>query len=1182
MNESNSEETIVVEALRLPPAERSAYLDQATGGNRTLRQRVESLLTSYQDGDFLEQSAAPVLQRMTAPAPPLTERAGDKIDRYKLLQQIGEGGCGVVYMAEQEEPVRRRVALKVIKLGMDTKSVIARFEAERQALAMMDHPNIAKVLDAGATDAGRPYFVMELVRGLKITEYCDEAKLSFRARLDLFMRVCHAIQHAHQKGIIHRDIKPSNILVTINDGVPVPKVIDFGIAKATGGQTLTDKTVFTAFEQFIGTPAYMSPEQAMLTSLDIDTRSDIYALGVLLYELLTGKTPFDAQELLSIGLDEMRRTIREKEPERPSTRLSTLPDKELSTTAQRRGIDAPRLMGQLRGDLDWIVMKCLEKDRARRYETATGLAADIERHVRNEPVVACPPGNLYRLGKLVRRNKLAFAAVSVVGLSLLVGMTASAAFFSREKAARVRADEQAAIAKAVTDFLQDDILRQAGVDNQLAEGLSMDTNLTVRQAVDRASQRLEGRFTNQPLVEASIQEILWDIYGGMGEPGTALRHAQRALELRQRILGSKDPLTLRSMWDVAIGWEDTGDFDKEVSVAKEGLQLAKIVLGPEDRETINWMQHLGAAYNGLGKSDKAVPLLEEALKVGIARLGPEDAGTLWGQILLGQAYNSAGRPGDTVPLLEKTLRLSKSKVGATNDLWRYSAGALAEAYLQTGRLNDAVLLMEEELKAPQDPDNTTSLSTRHNLASAYVEMGRPQQAILLLEPVLDIRRAKLGPDHRDTVCTMYELGVAYDESGQANKAVPLLEEALSHRKAQLGSDDPTTVDFMDQLGVAYLDSDQPNKAVPLLEEALAHRKAQPGLGHADTVTIRYHLGLAYLDSGQANTAVPLLEEGVAHRKAQLGVDDPRTLKAMDRLGVAYANSHQDNKAVPLLEEVLAHRKTQLGSDHADTVSTMFSLGVTCLKSGQVNKAAPLLEQAVAHFKAQLGSEDPQLRDSIIDLAEAYARQSKWSEAAADVSRLTDFNREYWWDRHFLAALLLQMGEMDRYRGLCTHWLTQGAGTKDPGLARAIAKDCLLSPSSGADLQEVAKLADFALSQTNDPDSTCWGQLSKGLSEYRLGRFAEAVPLLQLALSRPHPERDLQVQPVLAMSYWQLKQTASARTALASAAEIEARLPKLGGAADLGHEWFNLIAGNQLLGEARTLIEGSPPDKAKPQ
>jgi eukaryotic-like serine/threonine-protein kinase len=332
--------------------------------------------------------------------------------------------------------VRRRVALKVIKLGMDTKSVIARFEAERQALALMDHPNIAKVFDGGATEAGRPYFVMELVRGLKITDYCDEKKLSTRERLDLFMQVCQAIQHAHQKGIIHRDIKPSNVLVTVNDGVPVPKVIDFGIAKATSGLQLTDKTVFTAFEQFIGTPAYMSPEQAVMTSLDIDTRSDIYALGVLLYELLTGRTPFDTEELLAIGLDEMRRTIREKEPSRPSARLSTMQDNELSTTAQRRGLDAPKLVSELRGDLDWIVMKALEKDRSRRYETANGLALDIQRHLNYEPVLARPPSAMYRLQKLVRRNKMVFASGTAVVTALLIGFGVSTWMYFRERSAR--------------------------------------------------------------------------------------------------------------------------------------------------------------------------------------------------------------------------------------------------------------------------------------------------------------------------------------------------------------------------------------------------------------------------------------------------------------------------------------------------------------------------------------------------------------------------------------------------------------------------------------------------------------------------------------------------------------------------------------------------------------------------
>ncbi len=367
-----------------------------------------------------------------------------RIGRYKILQKLGEGGCGVVYMAEQTEPVRRKVALKVIKLGMDTKQVIARFEAERQALALMDHPNIAKVLDAGATEAGRPYFVMELVKGIRITDYCDQQHLTTPERLGLFTQVCQAIQHAHQKGIIHRDIKPSNILVTLRDGVPVPKVIDFGIAKATE-QPLTTKTVFTAFGQFMGTPAYMSPEQAELSGLDIDTRSDIYALGVLLYELLTGKTPFDAKELLQAGLDEMRRRIREEEPVRPSTRLSTMVDADLTEVAQQRRSEPAKLPRFIRGDLDWIVMKCLEKDRTRRYETANGLAMDLRRHLNNEPVVACPPSAAYRFQKLVRRNKLAVVAVCAVATSLLVGLGLStwqwlAAREARDKAVASEAE----------------------------------------------------------------------------------------------------------------------------------------------------------------------------------------------------------------------------------------------------------------------------------------------------------------------------------------------------------------------------------------------------------------------------------------------------------------------------------------------------------------------------------------------------------------------------------------------------------------------------------------------------------------------------------------------------------------------------------------------------------------------
>jgi serine/threonine protein kinase len=418
-----------------PPAEREQYLAEACAGNLALRQEVESLLAAHeQAGGFLQPPVAGGAARPTILITPPAETTGVRIGRYKLLERIGEGGMGAVWMAEQEEPVRRKVALKVVKLGMDTKQVIARFEAERQALALMDHPNIAKVLDAGATENGRPYFVMELVRGIPITQYCDQHNLPTRIRLELFIKVCQAIQHAHQKGIIHRDIKPSNILVTAQeDGTATPKIIDFGIAKATSGQTLTDKTLFTAFEQFLGTPAYMSPEQAERTVIDIDTRSDIYSLGVLLYELLTGKTPFEARELLAAGLDAMRRMIREEDPPHPSTRLSTMQEGELTTTARHRQSDPPRLIHLIRGDLDSIVMKCLEKDRARRYETSNGLAMDIVRFLNSEPIAARAPSRLYRLQKLVRRNKLVFGAAGALVLSLILGLGVSLWLYFREK-----------------------------------------------------------------------------------------------------------------------------------------------------------------------------------------------------------------------------------------------------------------------------------------------------------------------------------------------------------------------------------------------------------------------------------------------------------------------------------------------------------------------------------------------------------------------------------------------------------------------------------------------------------------------------------------------------------------------------------------------------------------------------
>jgi WD40 repeat protein/serine/threonine protein kinase len=462
---------------------RAAYLTETCGADRAMRRRVEAMLQDAAGAEdyFRDLDSSPPELRTGL------EQPGTVIGRYKLLEKIGEGGMGVVYMAEQEQPVRRKVALKIIKLGMDTRQVLGRFEAERQALALMDHPNIAKILDGGATDTGRPFFVMDLVQGLPITKFCDEANLSTHDRLDLFLEVCSAIQHAHQKGIIHRDIKPANILVTLHGDKPVPKVIDFGIAKATQGR-LTEKTLFTQLQHFIGTPAYMSPEQASLSGLDVDTRSDIYGLGVLLYELLTGRTPFDEKELMKAGFDEMRRIIRETEPPKPSTRLTRERLATRSATSAKSEIRNPK--SEIDKDLDWIVMKALEKDRARRYETANGLAADLKRHLSNEPVIARPPTASYRLQKMVRRNKLMFAAGIAVATALVVGLGLAAvglrrATQERNSAVAARAGEEAQRRQAQQAQTREVQLRQKAERQELAarqRAYGSDMNL-VQQAL---------------------------------------------------------------------------------------------------------------------------------------------------------------------------------------------------------------------------------------------------------------------------------------------------------------------------------------------------------------------------------------------------------------------------------------------------------------------------------------------------------------------------------------------------------------------------------------------------------------------------------------------------------------------------------------------------------------------------
>jgi serine/threonine protein kinase/Tfp pilus assembly protein PilF len=1229
MSESHQREAAIFDAaMELPPEQRAAHLDHACGGDAALRRRVESLLKADESRcEFLDSPTDPAAAAPTIAIalPSALEKAGDRIGRYKLLQQIGEGGCGVVYMAEQEEPVCRRVALKIIKLGMDTKSVIARFEAERQALALMDHPNIAKVLDAGATETGRPYFVMELVRGLKITEYCDEARLSTHARLDLFTQVCQAIQHAHQKGIIHRDIKPSNILVSANDGPALagcPKVIDFGIAKATAGQKLTDKTVFTAFEQFIGTPAYMSPEQAVLTSVDIDTRSDIYALGVLLYELLTGKTPFDAQELLAIGLDEMRRTIREQEPQRPSTRISTLAQNELSTTAQRRGIAAPKLVSELRGDLDWIVMKALEKDRARRYETANGLAMDIHRHLSNEPVVACPPSRLYRLQKMVRRNKLAFAAGSAVTASLVVGLTLSTVLFFRERAARKQATAQAAIARAVIDFLQNDLLRQAGSRAQAEAHFTPDPNLTVRVALERAAERIGDRFKDQPLQEAEISFAIGNAFREVGEAERGIVHLQRSVALSRAKLGPGHPSTLSSMASLAGTYHFAGKLDQALPLLEETLKLRKTTLGPENRDTLGSMNNLALAYRDAGKLDQALPLFEETLKHMQATLPPGDPFTLKAMASLAGAYHFAGKLDQALPLFEETLKLMKATLppGDPNSL---SAMAnLADCYRGAGKLDQALPLYEETLKlrkATLQPEHPDTLSSMYDLANCYRDADKLDQALPLFEETLTLRKATLGRDHPETLQSMNFLAVAYREAGELDQALPLFEETLRFRKATLGPDHIDTLDSMYNFASTYREAGKLDQALPLFEETLKLRKATLGRDHPHTLQSMNGLALAYHDAAKLDQALPLHEETLKLRKATLGPDHRETLGSMCNLAMTYRDAGKPDQALPLLEETLKLMKAKLQPGDPYTQNAMFHLAIVYQVAGKPDQALPLWEEIFNLTKAKLGPDDPATLNSMNQLADAFLRQHKfaeaeqlfsdaftpaiehqpmsagllrsrgnlrarrgqWQGAAADFAKAIEFdpgNHEVW---HELAPLLVASGELEVYREHCRKSAERFGKSSDPFTAERIAKDCLILPASGADLDVVAKMADTAAAITNHW-ATPWFQLVKGLAEYRQGRLTAAVEWMNKALTEAgkEMERDVQAYMVLAMAQYQLKLADEAQAAFVRGAEIERmKLLKFENG-DLGGYWQDWIIAHALMREARAMIQDASETKAQ--
>jgi serine/threonine protein kinase len=800
------------------PAERDAYVEQVCAGSPELRRKVEALLKAYEEaGSFLEKPAAGeagatsdlprgrVLSEGDL-ARPRSEALGTVIGSYKLLQQIGEGGMGVVYLAEQQEPVRRQVALKIVKAGMDSAQVIARFEQERQALALMDHPHIAKVFDAGTTAGGRPYFVMELVKGTPITKYCDEHRLAPPQRLELFVSVCQALQHAHQKGIIHRDIKPSNVLVAPYDGKPVAKVIDFGVAKAAG-QRLTERTLFTEIGAVVGTLEYMSPEQAELNNQDIDTRSDIYSLGVLLYELLTGTTPLTKQRLKQVAFTEMLRLIREEEPPKPSTRLSESKDSLPSISAQRQ-MEPAKLTKVVRGELDWIVMRALEKDRNRRYETANGLARDLERYLADEPVEAGPPSAGYKLRKFARKNRRLLATAAAFAALLLVGVVTSAWQAAQARAKEQKAKQSEAEAKAVLQFFRDKVLAAARPKDQLG-GLGWD--VTVREAVEAAEPGVGEAFADQPAVEAAIRDTLGTTYRHLGEIALAIRQHGRALALRRQTLGPDHLDTIITMGNLARAYQDSGRLPEASALFEEGLKLlrSKEALTPP-------------------------PTLDEHLKLFLAIDGSKNPGTskvvpghpiFLGAIRTrGQEYQAAGRLPEAITLYENALKGTRAQLGPVHHDTLMLMSYLASAYLDAGRLPDAVALQEEALKqhrANRGAGDHHTIGSMKNLAAAYVAAQRWEEAESLYRELI-AACGHVNPGGPEVAYSLTGLGDCLLRQQKFAEAEPVLRECLAINKKW--PDDWHQFYGQSLLGAALLGQQNYADGEPLLRDGYAGMK----------------------------------------------------------------------------------------------------------------------------------------------------------------------------------------------------------------------------------------------------------------------------------------------------------------------------------------------------------------------